>query len=49
MECRFFGGMTIRETAAALGVSAATVKRSWAVAQAWLYRDIRNHLRGSEA
>ena len=40
VECRFFGGMTIAETAGALGISPATVKRSWAIAQAWLYRDM---------
>ena len=38
VECRFFGGMTVEETAAALGVSAATVKREWRVASAWLTR-----------
>lgn len=41
VECRFFGGMTIEDTAEALGVSAATVKRGWAMAQAWLYRELR--------
>ncbi|MFV1987712.1 MAG: ECF-type sigma factor [Gemmatimonadota bacterium] len=41
VECRFFAGMTIPETAEALGVSPATVKRGWAVAQAWLYREMR--------
>lgn len=41
VECRFFGGMTIEETAEALGISPATVKRGWAMAQAWLYRDLR--------
>ena len=45
IECRFFGGMSIEDTAEALGVSAATVKRGWAMAQAWLYRDLR---RGAE-
>lgn len=40
VECRFFGGMTIDDTATALGVSAATVKRGWAMAQAWLYREL---------
>lgn len=49
VECRFFGGMTIRETATALGISPATVKRGWAIAQAWLYREIRGRLRESEA
>ncbi|MDP2479409.1 MAG: ECF-type sigma factor [Candidatus Palauibacterales bacterium] len=48
VECRFFGGMTIGDTAEALGLSPATVKRGWAVAQAWLYRDIRSRLRNSE-
>ncbi|HEX6103987.1 MAG TPA: sigma-70 family RNA polymerase sigma factor [Gemmatimonadales bacterium] len=41
VECRFFGGMTIEDTAEVLGVSPATVKRGWAMAQAWLYRDLR--------
>jgi RNA polymerase sigma factor (TIGR02999 family) len=42
VECRFFGGMTIEETAEALGISVASVKRGWAMAQAWLYRDLRS-------
>lgn len=41
VECRFFGGLTIEETAAALGVSSRTVKRDWAMAQAWLHREMR--------
>ena len=40
VECRFFGGMTIEETALALDVSPRTVKRDWAVAQAWLHNRI---------
>jgi RNA polymerase sigma factor (TIGR02999 family) len=40
VECRFFGGMTIEETAEALGLSPATVKRGWTMAQAWLYREL---------
>jgi len=40
VECRFFGGLTIEETAAALGVSPRTVKRDWAMAQAWLHREM---------
>lgn len=47
VECRFFGGMTIQDTAEALGVSPVTVKRSWATAQAWLYRDIKEALERS--
>ncbi len=40
VELRFFGGLTIEESAAALGVSPATVKRHWAVARAWLRREL---------
>ncbi len=41
VECRFFGGMSVEDTAAALGVSTATVKRGWSLAQAWLYRELK--------
>ncbi|MCC7010799.1 MAG: sigma-70 family RNA polymerase sigma factor [Acidobacteria bacterium] len=40
IELRFFGGLTIEETAAALGISPATVKREWAVAKGWLYGEL---------
>jgi len=40
VELRFFGGMTVEETSAVLGVSPATVKREWAVAKAWLYGNL---------
>jgi RNA polymerase sigma factor (TIGR02999 family) len=40
IEMRFFGGLTIEETAAALSVSPATVKREWAVAKGWLLREL---------
>jgi len=40
VELRYFGGMNIDETADALGISAATVKREWAVARAWLRREL---------
>jgi RNA polymerase sigma factor (TIGR02999 family) len=40
VECRFFGGLTIEETAVAIGASPRTVKRDWAVAQAWLHREM---------
>jgi RNA polymerase sigma factor (TIGR02999 family) len=40
VECRFFGGMSIPETAAALNISTATVTRAWATAQARLYREL---------
>jgi len=42
VECRFFGGLSIEETATALGVSPATVKRDWTMARAWLYREVQN-------
>lgn len=44
VECRVFGGLTIHETAEALGVAPVTVKRGWTAAQAWLYRDLRQSL-----
>ena len=40
VELRFFAGLTIDETADALGVSPATVEREWALAKAWLYRQL---------
>lgn len=44
VECRFFGGMTIPETAAALGVSTATVSRGWALAKVRLYKDVKGQV-----
>jgi RNA polymerase sigma factor (TIGR02999 family) len=38
VECRFFGGLSLDETAEALGISAATVSRDWTFARAWLHR-----------
>jgi RNA polymerase sigma factor (TIGR02999 family) len=40
VELRFFGGLSIEETSEVLGISAPTVKREWASARAWLYREI---------
>jgi RNA polymerase sigma factor (TIGR02999 family) len=40
IECRFFGGLSIPETAEALDISPATVKREWQVARAWLYTEL---------
>lgn len=44
VECRFFGSMTIEDTAEALALSPATVKRDWTMAQAWLYRELQKTL-----
>lgn len=41
IECRFFAGMSVEETAEALDVSPATVKRDWTVARAWLNRELQ--------
>lgn len=41
VECRFFGGLTIEDTAQALDISIATVKRDWALARSWLYREMQ--------
>ena len=40
VELRFFGGLSIEETANALGISAATVKRHWATARLWLHHEM---------
>ena len=41
VELRYFSGLTIEETAELLNISAATVKRDWQFAKAWLYREIQ--------
>ena len=41
VELRFFGGLSIEETADVLKISPATVKRNWNVAKAWLARELR--------
>lgn len=38
VECRFFGGLSVEETAETLDVSPMTVKRDWVLARTWLYR-----------
>jgi RNA polymerase sigma factor (TIGR02999 family) len=42
VECRFFAGLGIEETAEALDVSPATVKRDWTLARAWLFRALQD-------
>ena len=41
VELRFFGGLSVEEAAAVLGVSRTTLKRNWNVAKAWLARELR--------
>lgn len=45
-ELRYFGGLSVEETANALGLSPATVKRRWTVARAWLYRRLADGAAG---
>jgi len=40
VELRFVGGLTIEETVVVMGLSSATINREWAVARAWLYREL---------
>ena len=40
IELRFFAGLTVEEAADALGISAATLKRRWSLARAWLFREL---------
>lgn len=44
IECRYFGEMTIEETASALDISAATVKRDWQKAKGWLYQRLKEDI-----
>jgi RNA polymerase sigma factor (sigma-70 family) len=40
VELRFFGGLTVEETAEVMGVAQSTVKLDWQKARAWLYREL---------
>jgi RNA polymerase sigma factor (TIGR02999 family) len=42
VELRYFAGLTIEEAAEALAISPGTVKREWAIAKAWLYRELHD-------
>ncbi len=47
VELRYFAGMSVEETADALGLSPSTVKRRWAIARAWLYRRLTDEAPGA--
>ena len=42
VDLRYFAGLTIEESAEALGISPGTVKREWTIAKAWLYRELHS-------
>jgi RNA polymerase sigma factor (TIGR02999 family) len=48
VECRFFGGLSLDETAEALGISPATVSRDWTFARAWLHRELAGTAAGGD-
>jgi len=48
VELRFFGGLTVEETAVALDISPATVKRDWNMAKAWLTREVGKGVHGED-
>ncbi len=43
VELRFFGGLSVEEAAAVLGISPKTVKRDWSIAKAWLHAELKEH------
>jgi len=47
VELRYFGGLSLEETATLLGISPTTVKREWRIAKAWLYRRLSTGVRAS--
>ena len=47
VELRYFGGLTLEETASVAGISLATVKREWTMARAWLRRELAAHDAGA--
>ena len=49
IELRFFAGMSVEETAQALAISDRTVKRDWAMAKAWMQRELRRRVQGDRA
>ena len=49
VELRFFGGLSIEETARALDISVATANRDWVTAKAWLFRRLKQKDRGASS
>ncbi len=49
VELRFFGGLTVEETADVMATSPSTIKREWTIAKAWLYRELSGEPRGGTA
>ena len=49
VECRIFAGLTLEETAQALGISGKSVQRTWTTALAWLRKEIGRGVRPGEA
>lgn len=49
IELRFFGGLTIQETAEVMRISPGTIKRDWTVARAWLYRELTGEASSGDA
>ena len=45
VELRYFAGLSIEETADAMGISPATLKRRWSLARAWLFRELSGRIR----
>jgi RNA polymerase sigma-70 factor (ECF subfamily) len=48
VELRYFGGLSVEQTAAMLGIAERSVKRDWALARVWLFRKLRPNAGGSE-
>ena len=49
VEMRFFGGLTVKETAEVLGVSTRTIEREWTIARAWLYVQLKEDVAAPSA
>jgi RNA polymerase sigma factor (TIGR02999 family) len=49
VEMRFFGGLSLEETAEALNVSVTTVRRDWTLARVWLFRELKQRSEGASA